>query len=580
VPWQGLGRALPASASAGDDETMVTDLSVLVDAIRQAGATLGIAEQHSPWLPPLPDIVTLDELPGAGSPAGAAAGNPAGEVPLLPFGLTDVPARQSREPLTFDLAHGGHMVVAGAAHTGRSTLLRTLAGSLAASASPADAHIYAIDCGTGAMLPLTALPHCGAVVTRDQTERMERLLGKLRGEIGRRQQILASDGFAGLAEQRAASADPLPWMLLLLDWWEGFVAAFDQYDYGRLIDSLLQILREGAAVGLRAVVTTDRSALIGQVGTVFARRMVLRMTDRADAAWAGVNERSVPAHQPPGRVMFEGTPHPFEAQIAMLDPSPSGAAQVSALRRLAEQAAGRWERPLQPLRPLRVDPLPPRITVDETWKLDPDFAPPSPLWALAGAGGDELAPQGIDVRDEGPGVVVAGPPRSGRSTTLMTMARSLLARQTPVILVTPRRSPLRSLDGQDGVLGVFGADADPAALQSAAEGQERYVVLVDDAELLFNAPVSDPLEKIIVSGRDADHGVIVAGSTPDFARAFSGFIPAALRSRCGILVSVESPSDGDVFGVRLPRNAGAGPAGRGLLIKAGTVAPVQLAISE
>jgi S-DNA-T family DNA segregation ATPase FtsK/SpoIIIE len=227
-----------------------------------------------------------------------------------------------------------------------------------------------------------------------------------------------------------------------------------------------------------------------------------------------------------------------------------------------------------------VDPLPPRITVDETWKLDPDFAPPSPLWALAGAGGDELAPQGIDVRDEGPGVVVAGPPRSGRSTTLMTMARSLLARQTPVILVTPRRSPLRSLDGEAGVLGVFGADADPAALQSAAEGQERYVVLVDDAELLFNAPVSDPLEKIIVSGRDADHGVIVAGSTPDFARAFSGFIPAALRSRCGILVSVESPSDGDVFGVRLPRNAGAGPAGRGLLIKTGTVAPVQLAISE
>jgi S-DNA-T family DNA segregation ATPase FtsK/SpoIIIE len=160
------------------------------------------------------------------------------------------------------------------------------------------------------------------------------------------------------------------------------------------------------------------------------------------------------------------------------------------------------------------------------------------------------------------------------------MARSLLAQQTPVMLVTPRRSPLRSLDGERGVLGVFGAEADPAALQSAVEGQERYVVLVDDAELLVNTPLSDPLEKIIVSGRDADHGLILAGSTGDFVRAFSGFIPAALKSRCGIFVTVESPSDGDLFGVRLPRNAGAGPAGRGLLIKAGTVAPVQLAISE
>ena len=52
-------------------------------------------------------------------------------------------------------------------------------------------------------------------------------------------------------------------MVLLLDWWEGFVAAYEQYDYGRLIDALLQMLREGAAVGLRAVVTTDRAAMIG-----------------------------------------------------------------------------------------------------------------------------------------------------------------------------------------------------------------------------------------------------------------------------------------------------------------------------
>jgi S-DNA-T family DNA segregation ATPase FtsK/SpoIIIE len=112
------------------------------------------------------------------------------------------------------------------------------------------------------------------------------------------------------------------------------------------------------------------------------------------------------------------------------------------------------------------------------------------------------------------------------------------------------------------------------------EGQDRYVVLVDDAELLFNQPLSDPLEKIIVSGRDADHGLIMAGSTGDLGRAYSGFIPAALKSRCGILVAVESPNDGDLFGVRLPRNAGAGPAGRGLLVRPGSATPIQLAISE
>ena len=574
VPWAGLGRPLPAGpTSADDDGTMVTDLSVLVDAVGGAAAKLGVPKQPSPWLPPLPEIVTLAEL-------SAAPGEIGGDVPPIPYGLTDVPFRQAREPLTLDMRHGGHMVIAGAARTGRSTMLRTIAGSVAAHAAPSDVHIYAIDCGTGAMLPLSGLPHCGAVVSRDQTDRVERLLGKLRGEIMRRQQVLAAHGFGGIAEQRAHAADDekLPWMLLLLDWWEGYFAAFEQYDYGRLIDTLLQTLREGAAVGLRAVVTTDRSALIGQAGTVFGQRMLLRLTDRADASLIGLSERSMPSHQPAGRIMFDGPTQPVEAQVALLDRDPSGPAQVAALRRLGQRSLDQHGRPSRSLRPLRVDPLPVRISYDETLKLDPDFAPPSPLWALLGVGGDELSPRGLDVRDEGPGLVIAGPPRSGRSSTLMAMARSLLAQDTPVVVITPRRSPLRSLEGEKGVLAVIGTDA--AALKDAIDGHERYVVVADDAELLFNGPLSEPLEKILLSGRDADHGLIMAGPVGDLTRAYTGFIPQALKSRCGVLVAVETPTDGDLFGVRLPRNAGPGPLGRGLLVRSGTVTAIQLAVCE
>jgi S-DNA-T family DNA segregation ATPase FtsK/SpoIIIE len=578
VSWTDLGRPLPFTGAAvpGDDGTMATDLSVLVDAIAGAATRLGLPSQRSPWLPPLPELVTVGELA-----AGPAPGAP-GEIPPIPYGLTDVPARQSREPLALDLAHGGHVVIAGGARSGRSTTLRTIAGSVAAHASPADVHIYAIDCGTGAMLPLSWLPHCGAVVSRDQTDRIERLLGKLRAEISRRQQLLAAGGFAGLAEQRASAppGEKLPWMVLLLDWWEGFFAAFEHYDYGRLIDTLLQTLREGGAVGMRAVVTTDRLAMTGQTGTVFGRRMLLRLADPVDAGLAGLSERSLPRHQPAGRVMFEGTPNPFEAQVAMLDRDASGPAQVAALRRLGEQSAARFGPPGRAQRPLRVDALPARITVAETWKLDPDFTPPSPLWALVGAGGDELGPQGLDVRDEGPGLVVAGPPRSGRSTTLLTMATSLLASGTPIVVITPRRSPLRSLDGRDGVLAVLGDGAAADELTTTIGDRERYVVLADDAELLFNGALEQPLEKILRSGRDGDHGVILAGSTGDLGRAYSGFIPSALKSRCGVLVAVTAPGDGDLFGVRLPRNAGSGAAGRGLLVRPGVITPVQLALGD
>jgi DNA segregation ATPase FtsK/SpoIIIE, S-DNA-T family len=577
LPWPLLGRPLPANGPQAvlADSPAATDLSALVDAIAAAARRLDCDEQRSPWLPPLPELITLDELP----PAAEAAD----DVPPVPFGIIDIPARQTRETMVLDLARGGHVVIAGAARSGRSTTLRTIAGSVAAHASPADVHIYALDCGTGALLPLTSLPHCGAVITRDQTDRVERLLARLRGEISRRQQLLAAEGYAGVAEQRARTTDPahrLPWMVLLLDWWEGFNAAYEKYDYGRLVDGLLQVLREGAAVGMRAVVTTDRLALTGHTGTVFERRMLLRLTDPGDSALAGVSERSLPSQQPPGRIMIEGTPDPLEVQVALLDNDSSGPAQLAALRRLGEASLARCGPPDGAQRPLRVDALPPRITLAETLRLAPGVTPPSPLWALVGAGGDELGPLGLDIRDQGPGLTVAGPPRSGRSATLLTMATSLLASGTSLLVLTPRRSPLRSLDGQPGVIGVFGSDLKPDDLTATVSDLDHYAVVIDDAEMLFNGPLSAPLEKILASGRDGEHGLIIGGATGDLARAYSGFIKETLKSRCGVLVAVEAPTDGDLFGVRLPRNAGPGPLGRGLLVRPGTVTPVQLAITE
>ena len=47
-----------------------------------------------------------------------------------------------------------------------------------------------------------------------------------------------------------------------------------------------------------------------------------------------------------------------------------------------------------------------------------------------------------------------------------------------------------------------------------------------------------------------------------------------------MLVAVDTPDDGDLFGVRLPRNAGPGPLGRGLLFRPGRAEPIQLAVDD
>ncbi len=205
--WAGLGRPeprRPAARQAEDDALSdeAGDLKVLVEAIRRAAAGLGIAAQSSPWLAPLPGTLLLRDLPAPGGPPGP------GHAPI-PFGLIDLPATQRQQAAAIDLDTFGHLMAAGAPRSGRSQLLRTIAAAIAACCSCADAHLYGLDCGNGALLPLADLPHCGAVVTRTQDERAARLLARLAAELTRRQDLLAAGGFAGIAD-RPGSPSPTP----------------------------------------------------------------------------------------------------------------------------------------------------------------------------------------------------------------------------------------------------------------------------------------------------------------------------------------------------------------------------------
>ncbi|MGW3197563.1 FtsK/SpoIIIE domain-containing protein [Streptomyces sp. NPDC001118] len=577
LPWHAVGRPLPKAADDGDDGSLVTDLAVLVDAIADGSRRMGFGEPHRPWLPPLPEHITVADLSVEAGPAH-------GDLPPAVFGVIDVPTRQARSPLSLDVVNGEHLLIVGGPRSGRSTALRTLAASVATTTSPSDVHLYGIDCGANVLLPLTRLPHCGGVVTRDESERLVRLLGRLQGEVTRRQQLLAHLGVSSVAEQRASAQgeDRLPYMVLLLDGWEGYVSTFESYDYGKLIEAVTRLFREGPAVGLRVVMTTDRSGTTGSVTSSFGERLILRLTDPDDYGMVGINPRSVPKDMPPGRALRLTDEGVQECQLALLAADPAGKAQVEALQQIATEAARSHPRPPRRLRPMRVDALPIRCSTEEALALDPDFAPASDLWALVGVGGDELAPLGADLSEAGPGFVIAGPPKSGRSSTLITMARSLTRRGLPVVLVTPKRSPLKDLEGEPGVLGVLTGDASQHDLTDLLSQvtNERYAVLVDDAELLYDSALAEGLEEVVRSGLDGDHALIAAGSAETLGSQYRGFVVEARRNRLGLLLAPTPDAGEQLFGIRLPRTTAAGPSGRGILVQGGSVTQVQAVIDD
>lgn len=416
-------------------------------------------------------------------------------------------------------------------------------------------HLYAIDCGNGALTALGDLPHTGAVVTRTEPDRADRLLSRLAAEVARRQELLAAAGWADVGEQRAASDAPLPYLLLLLDRWEGFTAAFDELDAGRLPDTLLRLVRDGLSAGLRVVVTGDRTALIGKLSQAIEDTVVLRLAERSDYALAGLSPRQLPEVVADGRGFRAGSGR--ELQVALLARDPSGPAQSAAL---ASSAAG-LAAAAHP--PFRIDPLPGRISWEEASALSGD----RPAIAV---GGDELTLLGVDLTG---GFTIAGPRRSGRSTALLGLAAGLITAGQRVCALAPRPSPLRELRGAhqvtdaDGLVELLAASAGPVT------------VVVDDAELLVHSPVADVLAQLLRDGRDTGHALVVAGSLDELAATFRGFAADARRSRSGLLLGLTSHVDAELLGIRLARSAvRPAPVGRGLLVRSGQHCTVQVPV--
>lgn len=570
IGWPGLGLPLPIKAvDDGDDSTMVTDLAVLVETIGKAATAMGIEQQRSPWLPPLPETLTLDSLPVE-------------DWTRLPFGLADIPARQARAAECYDLASAGHLLISGASRTGRSTVLRAIAGAAGLHTDPRDLHLYAVDCGNNALLPLVGLPHTGAVVGRDSPDRLSRLTDRLLDEIARRQLSLASQGFADVAEQRAASpSQALPYLMVLFDRWEGFMAAFESYDNGTLVDKWLQILQEGAGAGVKVVMTGDRSTLIGRISTQFDDRIVLKLTDPIDYSYVGIKAKDVPEHFPVGRG-FRAATGLREVQIALLAPDPAGTAQVGALHEISRTAKARAGELPRSSRPFRVDALPPVIDLRDALTLADEALPADAV--VFGVGGDTLGLRYFRAEEHGPGILVAGPPKTGRSTALCTMLTSLLDQSYEAVLITPRRSPLRNFAGRAGVRGSFTAESTVAEIKQVVGDKQvagdRHVLMIDDLELLgSDGELAEWITDYVGELRDTGSLVIGAGSADDLDSMYRGPAVAMKKSRNGLLLRPSSPGQGDLLGVRLPRSvaSGTGPAGRGLLVLGGAWEQIQVA---
>ncbi|WP_031069251.1 type VII secretion protein EccC [Streptomyces sp. NRRL WC-3742] len=575
-----MPRQLPVAAVEVEEEQSPGSLlEVAAGRLRDAGPPA-----HRVWLPPLDVPPTLDELlpPLVPHPErGLTTGDERAHGALtLPVGVVDRPFQQLRDMLTADLSGaGGHVGIAGAPQSGKSTLLRTLITGLALTHTPAEVQFYCLDFGGGTLSALRGLPHMGGVTGRHDAERVLRTIAEVNAVITRRERYFAELGIDSLASFRRRKAagelpdDPHGDVFLVVDGWNTL-----RQEFGDLVQPLTLMSQRGLNYGVHLVIGTTRwgeisSALRDQLQT----RFELRLGDAIDSV---INMRAAAkVPKSPGRGLTDEQLH-FLAALPRIDGSGHTDDLGEGVADLVDAVAAHWTGPRAP----EVRTLP--LTLDA----DRLPAPEGRLRVPIGLEDTDVSPLWHDF-EESPHLLVVGDSEAGKTNMLRLMIRAITTAYTPaearIMLVDYRRGlydavpeeyrlgyavavdKLRQIvDGAARAMKnrIPPADITPARLKLRDwwTGPELFV-LVDDYDLVGSTAGAHPFAAVLEDlsqGAEIGLHLVIARSANGIGRAMSDPLIRKLQEvNSPTLLMSCPPSEGYLWGNVKPR---ALPAGRGL----------------
>ncbi|MBL1095176.1 type VII secretion protein EccCa [Streptomyces coffeae] len=584
-------------------ETGPTELGVMVAQLADAAAPV-----RRIWLPPLPDAIALDTVAGPlevgargmqlahpspghrpSSSASRAPSEGGGQL-RIPLGLLDDPTKQWQGRWYLDLTvAGGHAAVIGGPQSGKTTLLRTLALSLALTHTPQEVGVYALDLVGGGLQALSGLPHVGGVAGRADRERAGRTVEEVRTMLASREDLFRRHGIDSVEQLRSLhAAGQLPELgsaeiVLVID---GFGALRD--DFEELDDAVVDLLKRGGGYGIHVVAAMLRWNDV-RIATQsnFGTRIELRLNDPSESSIDRKLAQTL-APDEPGRVLTDGK---LFAQVALArtDGLADTAELGAVLERTARTVRATWSGEVaQPVRVL------PQV-------LEPGLLPgpaAEPERVPIGLDQTALAPVTLDLFEHDQHLLVLGDSECGKTNLLRTIAHGLIERHGEDDLVFAVMDPRRGLRGaipeefrggyayNARMCGGLAAgiatelekrlpdenadNADTEDLEPGSWGSgPRIVVLVDDYDVLTTAgqaPLA-PFLPYIPSAVDIGLHFVLTRRVAGSSRGMYEPLVLGLReSGASALVMAGDRSEGQLFpGVYAAQQ----PAGRGVLIRRG-----------
>ena len=561
VEWPAVGTPRPEEGM--DPGNARTDQALTIAAIEEAAVRLGLPAPFRPLRPPLPANLWLEDLEDVTSdPPPASA---------VPFGLLDDPAAQAQPTVFLDLDGTDRLLVAGGPQSGRTTAARALITSIATRFRPDEAHLYVFESDPAGLAAYAGLPHCGAVLSAGEPDRVRRFVLWMHAEVQRR----VAARFATGVPRRDPS------IVAIIDGWEHFENRSDpNFVETSLFTAMREVVLNGPPVRVHVVAIGGQDMMAGKTSGLYSRRLLLRFP-KEDTRRQHVPSDSVRPPVLQGRAVDAAS-----GLHVQLCPPQITAEELVASTSRPRKGAGRPDRTRLPR---RFPPMPLAIPLEEVAGAES----PGPTWVPLGVGGADVTALGVDLFEAGPHLLlVSGPSGSGRTNAAATVIQGLRRVGVNVLAVAPPRSPLPSLVPDDpGVRLVTDTAIKDGDLRDAIRifGDARYAVVVDDCDHITITPSQDGfqdaptlLEQIANPGslgRTAlvlcgDAGPILSGQRRSLLRIVNEVMTGGSR----LLLTPGTAATAREHGFPLETDQFlAGPPGRGYLTTGRDVVLVQIA---
>ncbi|WP_026553914.1 FtsK/SpoIIIE domain-containing protein [Arthrobacter sp. 35W] len=548
--WEQEVLQAPVEEDAGPN-----DISRVVANVSLAAVELGIKPPRKPWLGELPQTYEFSKLP-----------NPRTDERLL-LGVMDDPEHQAQPTVSYEPDRDGNMAILGSSGSGKSAALRTIAIAGAVTPRGGPVQVYGIDAASNGLAMLEQLPHVGAIINAEDHERVGRLLRHVRSIIDARAEAFAEVKAGTISEYRRLAGKPEePRIIILLDGLGTFREIYEFRSGMTQSEVLQQIATDGRPMGVHVVVAGDSAkSLPPSLAASIQRTLVLRMATPDDYGNLGLPRDVLTATSPPGRGMLDGR----EVQLAVFGGNANLALQARQVEKLAES-----------MRRQGVPEAPGVLALPES--LDLQVLPAAAGGhVVVGVDDFNLEPAGLAATGA---LMVTGPPGSGRTTALVTLAQALKrsSPQTRRVYFGSRKSAVASLPVWDEAYATPGAVApELSRLAELAEGGADDVAFFIEGVTEFSDSAAEmDLVSLIKAAVKAGQWVVGEAETSTWSSAWN--LAGLFKSgRRGLLLNPGDVEGDTLMSTPLGRiyNNKFVP-GRGYIVGRGKAFKVQVATAD